>query len=222
MIFLNLSLPVIVLAADGSSPDQDAKKSLDLFPWHMPEDSILKNCYAGAGVGGMKSNSPQTNDDGSVGGDYDRDETSFANGYFFGYEFNKYFGVEAGYYNLGTSTFNAVSTGGPSWSAGPVSAEHEAEGGSLSAVVRYPLNERLSLIGTVGMFWWVSKETFVENGITTEEKESGGSATFSGGIEYDVGVKDRFVWRAEVHQFLVDESNYDITQGTFSVVYKFP
>ena len=58
--------------------------------------------------------------------------------------------------------------------------------------------------------------------MTTVEKESGSGATFSGGLEYDVGAKDRFIWRTEVHQFSVDNSSYDITQGTFSIVYKFP
>lgn len=188
----------------------------------IPKDSVLNNCYVGVGTGFMNSNSPRTNDDGSVNGSYDKDTSSFSGSAYIGYEFTDYFGVEAGYHNLGKSTFDATSTGGPSWSAGPVSADHEAEGGSFAAVVRYPLNDRLYLIGTAGMFWWVSTETFLDGGVTTVEKESGSSYTFSGGLEYDVGVKDRFVWRTEVRQFSVDESSYDITQGTFSIVYRFP
>lgn len=202
--------------------EEDRQSGLDIFPWHMPEDTIFKNCYAGVGAGGMKTNFARSNDDGSVGGDYDKDETSFSGNVFFGYEFNDHLGVEAGFHDVGKSEFNALSTGGPSWSAGPVSAEHEAEAGSLSAIVRYPINERLTIFGTAGLLWWVSKETFVDNGVTTQQKESGNSATFSGGLEYDIGVRDRFVWRSEIRQFSVDESNYDITQGTFSVVYKFP
>ena len=217
-LFLSISFAGLAQAAD----DKEEKKGLDVFPWHMPEDTIFKNCYAGVGAGGMHSNSPRTNDDGSIGGNSDQDSSSFSGSAFIGYEFNDYLGVEAGYHNLGKSKFEAVSTGGPSWSAGPVSADHEAEGGSFSAVVRYPLTERLTLIGTAGMFWWISTETFVDGGVTTVEKESGQNATFSGGLEYDVGVKDRFVWRTEVHQFVVDNSSYDITQGTFSIVYKFP
>lgn len=188
----------------------------------IPKDTFLNNCYIGVGAGGMNSNSPRTNDDGSVSGNYDKDASSFSGSAYIGYEFTDYLGVEAGYHNLGESSFEAVSTGGPSWSAGPVRADHEAEGGSFAAVVRYPLNDRLYLIGSAGMFWWVSTETFVDGGVTTVERESGSSATFSGGLEYDVGLKDRFVWRTEVRQFSVDDSSYDITQGTFSIVYRFP
>lgn len=188
----------------------------------IPKDSIFENCYIGAGTGMMASNFARTNDDGSVGGNYDSDNSALVGDFFIGYELTENLGFEAAYHHLGETEFAANSTGGPSWSAGPVRADNEVEGGSLSAVVRYPLNDRLYLIGTAGMFWWVSTERYEENGIQSTEKDSGSSYTFSGGLEYDIGVKDRFVWRTEVQQFSVDNSSYDITQGTFSIVYRFP
>lgn len=207
--------------AEIREASEDTDKGLFGLPL-IPKDSIFKNCYIGAGAGGVNSNYSRSNDDGSLGGNFDKDDSSLSGNVYFGYELTDHFGFETGYYDLGKSTFDSVSTGGTSWSAGPVSADHEAYGGSFAAVVRYPLNDRLSLIGTAGMFWWVSKETFLDGGVTTVEQESGSSATFSGGLEWDVGVKDRFVWRTEVHQFVVDDSSYDLTQYTFSVVYRFP
>ena len=227
-IFASLTATVLLLGTgiNGSQAEireasEDRDRGLFGLPL-IPKDTIFENCYVGFGSGMMTSNSPRTNDDGSLGGNYDSDNSAWTGNAFIGYEFTDHFGVEAGYHYLGKSEFSGTSSGGPSWSAGPVSAENEVEGGRFSAVIRYPLNDRLYLIGTAGMFWWISTERFSDNGVQTVEKESGSSYTFSGGLEYDVGVKDRFVWRTEVHQFSVDNSSYDITEGTFSIVYRFP
>ncbi len=207
--------------AEVREADPDNDRGLLGLPL-IPKDTIFKNFYVGSGVGMMSSNFARTNDDGSLGGNYDSDNSGIAGDVFLGYEFTDHFGVEAGYHYLGRTEMASSSTGGPSWSAGPVRAENDVEGGSFAGVVRVPVTERTTLIGTLGMFWWISKETFEDGGIQTVEKESGSSVTFSGGIEYDIGLKDRFVYRAEVHQYVVDNSDYDITEGTFSIVYKFP
>ncbi|MBP6343457.1 MAG: outer membrane beta-barrel protein [Candidatus Omnitrophica bacterium] len=226
MLVLLITVVMLLAGAKVSQAEiREASKDTDtgLFGLPLiPKDSIFENCYAGFGTGMMSSNSPRTNDDGSLGGNYSSDNSGWVGDVFFGYQFTEHLGVEAGYHYLGKSEFAGNSSGGPSWSAGAVTAEHEAEGGSFAAVVRYPLNDRLYLIGSAGMFWWISTERFEENGVQSTEKESGSTWTFSGGLEYDVGVKDRFVWRTEVRQFSVDDSSYDITQGTFGIVYRFP
>ncbi len=207
--------------AEVREASEDTDRGLFGLPL-IPKDTIFKNCYAGVGAGMMSSNFARTNDDGSLAGNYDSDNSGLAGNVFFGYEFTDNLGVEAGYHYLGRTEMAGNSSGGPSWSAGPVRAENDVEGGSFSGVVRLPITERTTLIGTLGMFWWVSTETFEDGGVKTVEKDSGSSYTFSGGLEYDVGLKDRWVWRTQVQQYVVDNSDYDITQGTFSIVYKFP
>ncbi len=212
----------VVFVGNVYAADQEKKDDNDQKGWFVPRDTKLKNFYVGFGVGPMYSNSPDTNQDGSVTG-VQKDHQGWSGKTFVGYQFNDHFAAEVGYINLGGSRFDGVSDGtGPSWSSGPVVAESEVQGENLSAVVRWPITDRLTLIGTAGIFWWESQETFIDGGHKTTEKDSGNGGTFSGGIEYDVGLKDRFVYRAEVQNFVVDDSAYDITAGVFSIVYRFP
>ena len=54
----------------------------------------------------------------------------------------RYAGVEIGYMDLGSSKFDATSSGGSSWLAGDVSAEVEGSGWTFSGLVRIPVKPR--------------------------------------------------------------------------------
>jgi hypothetical protein len=74
----------------------------------------------------------------------------------------------------------------------------------------------------LGWSWWESKETYVESGFTSEEKDSGGDAAYAIGLEFDVGLKDRFVFRFMGAQHHIDDSDYRVNSATVEIIYRFP
>jgi hypothetical protein len=188
----------------------------------IPE-SPAKGLYGGIGFGaGYNTDLKDSWDDGSLSNrDMDSDEPAYK--LFAGYQINPYVAVQGAYHDLGEYSMSATSDGtGNSWAAGSVSGEQEADGWSLSVVGRWPISERWTLFGTLGWFWWESTERYNENGFKSEDKESGSDVTFSGGLEFDHGHKDRIVYTFELGDQRVGDDNLDIITGFAGVLYRFP
>lgn len=77
---------------------------------------------------------------------FDSDSTSYR--VFGGYQFNNYFGLEAGYLDLGSFDEQVLVNG----AIVPVSAD--ADGFTFAAMGRAPVGEKLALHATVGSFFW--------------------------------------------------------------------
>lgn len=214
ILLLSLSLAVLFPVA-VSAADDDAKG------WFIPKDTVAKNFYVGARAGLNDNDFPDSNQDGSVTG-VSTDGSGTTTGLFIGYQINDHLAVEGGYRDFGKSDFNGVSSGGPSWSAGPVSALHEADGWELGVMGRWPLTDRWYALGYVGWNWWESKETFIEGTVVTTENNSGGDVAYALGLEYDIGLKDRIVYRFMGAYHAVDDSGYNINSATAEIVYRFP
>ena len=82
---------------------------------------------------------------GLVTNNFVRDERGQAYRIFGGYQFNRYWAVEAGYFDLGKFGFNATTV-----PAGSLSGQIRLNGLNLDLVATLPLSERLSLLGRVG------------------------------------------------------------------------
>lgn len=78
---------------------------------------------------------------------------------FGGYQFNRTFGVELGYFNLGRFSYATTTP------TGPVSGIHEIEGVNLDLVATFPLGERLSLLGRIGAQHANTRSTFFGAGL---------------------------------------------------------
>lgn len=189
--------------------------------WFVPKDTAAKNFYVGAKLGVDSNDFPDSNQDGSVTG-IGTDETGSGKGVFMGYQINDNVAVESGYRDFGKSDFSGTSSGGPSWAAGPVRATNEANGWELGVMGRWPLTDRWYALGFLGWQWWESKETFVEGSVVTVENNSGGDAAYALGLEYDIGLKDRIVYRFMGEHHRVDDSGYNINSGMAEIVYRFP
>jgi len=187
----------------------------------IPSNSIAKNFYGGVALGYGDSNYPGSNQDGSVTGISD-DKTDTVYALHAGYQFNDRVSVQAGYTDFGKPDFMGTSSGGPSWSAGPVSATHDADGWELGVMGRWPIAPRWYALGYLGWMWWESKETFVEASGTSVVEESGSDATYALGFEYDIGLKDRVVYRFMGSHHEVGDIGYDINTATAEIVYRFP
>lgn len=193
----------------------------DEMGWFVPANTPAKNFYGGVAIGYADIDYSDSNQDGSVTGISD-DESDAASGFYFGYQANDYVAIQGAYRDLGESDFKGTSSGGPSWDAGSVSADLEVDGWELGVLGRWPLSDRWYALGFIGMFWWESKETFVESTGVTVQKDSGSDATYALGLEYDVGKKDRVVYRFMGARHEVDDDEYDIDSASFEVIYRFP
>jgi len=187
----------------------------------IPSGTAAKNFYGGVSAGFGDNDYPGSNEDGSVTGSTgDRHDTVYD--FFVGYQVNDKVSVQAGHTDLGNSDFKGTSSGGPSWEAGPVQATLDADGWELGVMGRWPVAPRWYALGYLGWMWWESKETFVETSGTSVLKESGSDFTYALGFEYDIGLKDRIVYRFMGAHHEVGDLGYEVNSAKAEIVYRFP
>lgn len=78
---------------------------------------------------------------------------------FLGYQFNRWFGLEAGFFNLGKYHFQSTTS-----PAGVLNGEMKVQGASLDAVAALPLGDRFSLLGRVGAQYAKTRNSFNGSG----------------------------------------------------------
>jgi OOP family OmpA-OmpF porin len=92
----------------------------------------------------------------------ERDERDKAYKIFGGYQFNRYFGLEAGYFDLGRSSFRATTV-----PPGTLDGNMRFRGYNLDAVGTWPIGEQFSLIGRVGGAFARTRGSFNGTGAAT-------------------------------------------------------
>ena len=102
---------------------------------------------------------------------------------FGGYQFNKNFGAEVGYVDLGKATANGVITGVA------VSADAKVKGFEVLGVGTLPIANNFSAYGKLGFFRWdldVSATGAISGfSATVSASETGTDFTFGLGLKYD-------------------------------------
>lgn len=78
---------------------------------------------------------------------------------FLGYQFNRYFGLELGFFNLGKYHFQTTTS-----PAGVLNGEMKVQGASMDAVAALPLGDRFSLLGRVGAQYAKTRNSFNGSG----------------------------------------------------------
>src|SRR5476649_125336 len=78
---------------------------------------------------------------------------------FGGYEFNRYFALESGYFNLGRFGFRADTL-----PAGSLHGDIKIQGANFDAVGSLPIGDKFSLFARAGLNYANSKDTFVGTG----------------------------------------------------------
>ena len=145
--------------------------------------------YAGAAVGQSRAQ------DVCVGVTISCDDKDTSWKIFGGYQFNKNFGAEIGYVDLGNFTANGVITGVT------VSADASAKGWEFLGVGTLPIADNFSAYGKLGFFRWdvdVSASGAIP-GFTAaaSASDSGYDITFGLGLKYDFtkNVGARLEWQ---------------------------
>lgn len=143
-----------------------------------------KGFYAGAGVG------QSFVDEGS----YDDEDTAFS--VFGGYQFNRYFGLEAGY-----ADFGKLEPRGNG-------ADLEASSVYLTAVGTVPITDSFSAYAKAGFQRWDLDSAIPS--VVGNSDDSGTDPTYGVGVQYKF--TDHVALRGEYSRFEVEDTDLDLAQ----------
>jgi OOP family OmpA-OmpF porin len=131
---------------------------------------------------------------------------------FGGYMFNRHFGVEGAYVDLGE-----VSYSGSFGSAAVNGGKVETTGFNVAALGSYPVTEEFSVFGKIGLFIWEAEASDTTGGVPFSQKTDGTDISFGLGLNYqftrNLGV------RAEWERFKLDEADADLI--SVGIVWRF-
>jgi len=128
-----------------------------------------------------------------------------------GYQFNRNFGLELAWVDLGKASYSGTFLGLPV-TGGTV----KASGLNISAVGTLPLGSGFALFGKAGLFAWESEANDVTGGVPFSGKEDGTDLSIGVGASYDF--TKNFAIRAEWERF---KAVGDIDLLSVGIVYKF-
>lgn len=183
--------------------------------------------YLGASAGaGQWDDTVDANDDGSLSRvNEDDTDTAYRVGVGYGWE---YVGVEGGYMDLGESSFTATSSGGESWSPGRVSTTVEGDGWYMMLIGRWPIAPQWTLLGYLGAYAWETSEEYTETPVEGGETfrssgpdDSGTDALYGVGVEYDIGVEEKWTIRGDITRTEVDNDGLPVTTAAAGAYWQF-
>ena len=165
--------------------------------------------YLGVSAGRAKANVDESNIAAAVTGPgvthtiTGSDERRTGYKVFGGYQMNRYFGVEAGYFNLGKSTFTSTTT-----PAGTLNGQLRVEGLNLDLVATAPLSENFSLIGRIGAQNAKTRGTFAGSGaaLVANPTPSRRETNYKAGVGMQYAVTSSLLVRAEVERYRINDA----------------
>ncbi len=148
------------------------------------------------------------------------DEKDRAYRVFGGWQFNRYFALEAAFFDLGQFSYSATTV-----PAGSLNANFKLQGGGLDAVGTLPLGERWALLGRLGAQYAKTRNSFTATGAATvtnpTPSERAGNYKVGVGLQY--AFSPGFHLRAEADRYRMkdgfgDQANVNV----YSVSLVFP
>jgi OOP family OmpA-OmpF porin len=140
---------------------------------------------------------------------------------FGGYQYNKYLGVEAGYFDLGHFGFvaNTVPTG-------TLSGDIKVKGINLDLVGTVPITERFSAFGRVGVTYADTKGAFAGTGAVNvlDPSPSARDTNLKVGLGVQYAFTDALSVRAELERYRINDAvgnKGDIDLASIGLVYRF-
>ena len=140
---------------------------------------------------------------------------------FGGYQFNRNFGLEAGYFDLGKFSFKSTTT-----PAGTLNGQIKLQGVNLDLVGTLPLSERFSAIGRVGVQYANARDTFSGTGavsvLNPNPSKRSANYKFGGGLQYEFSPS--FLVRAEAERYRINDAvgnKGDVNMISASLVFPF-
>lgn len=148
------------------------------------------------------------------------DERHSAYKVFLGHQFNRYVGMELGYFNLGKFGFKADTT-----PAGTLQGNFRVQGANFDVVGTLPITEKFSGLARIGVQYARTRATITSTGAATvtnpspSDRES--NVKIGLGVQYEVS--PAFLLRAEVERFRISDAVGNHPQvAMYSVSMVFP
>ena len=141
------------------------------------------------------------------------------NGYklFGGYQFNRNFGVELGYFNLGKFSYDTTTA------TGPLSGKYDVEGINLDMVGTFPMSERWSALARLGAQYANTRSTFGGSGLglmtTTSPRKEESNLKVGVGLQYELS--NSLFLRGEAERYRINDAldnRGDINHFSLSLV----
>lgn len=132
---------------------------------------------------------------------FTRDTTDTGFKVFGGYQFNRNFAIEAGYFDLGKLGYSATTS-----PAGTAQAVFKLNGANLDLVGKLPLTNNLSALGRVGLASGRSRATFVTTGPVTlaDTSKRNTNGKFGLGLQYALGTT--MLVRGEIERYRMNDA----------------
>ena len=146
---------------------------------------------------------------GLTSGSVDGEDTGYK--IFGGYQFNRNFGFELSYLDLGKASYTGTGAGGPL-----TGGSAETTGWNFSGTGTLPLSPNFDLFGKLGIMMWETKSSFVIGGAPGSQKNDGNDFTYGVGVAYNF--TPNLALRAEWERFKAVD---DIDLLSVGVAFKF-
>lgn len=141
---------------------------------------------------------------------------------FGGYQFNKHFAVEGGYFNLGQFGYTATTV-----PAGTLTGKIKLQGLNLDAVGMLPLNNKFSVFGRLGLQYAQAKDNFSSSGaiaVPTNPNPSKNELNYKAGLGVQYDFNQSLGMRIEAERYRINDAvgnNGDINMYSLGLVYRF-
>ena len=140
---------------------------------------------------------------------------------FGGYQFNRHFALEGGYFDLGQFGF-AADTQPP----GTLDGEAKFKGVNLDALGILPLTEKFSAFGRAGIQYAETKTAFQGSGavLITDPSRQQKAANYKVGVGLEYALTQQLGLRAELERYRVKDAvgnQGDVDLASLGVVYRF-
>lgn len=193
-------------------------------PFAMADDSGL---YVGGNIGQSRATIDEERITNALTGagftttGFEDDNRDLGYKLFGGYQFNKYFALEAGYFDLGK--FDFTSTGVP---AGTLSGNIKIKGVNLDAVGILPITEKFSAFGRVGANYAKVEDSFVGGGSLTalNPNPTKRDTNYKLGLGLQYAFNDALAMRVEAERYRIDDAvgnDGDIDLISAGLVFRF-
>ena len=122
---------------------------------------------------------------------------------FGGYQFNRNFAIEGGYFNLGEFGYTATTV-----PAGTLTGNIKLQGVNLDALGILPFTEKFSAFARLGVNYAEAKDTFTSTGlvIVTNPNPSKRDTNYKFGVGLQYDFTEKVGMRAEVERYRIDDA----------------
>lgn len=151
---------------------------------------------------------------------YTDDEKDFGYKLYGGYQLNKYFALEGGYFNLGKFDY-AVSS-----ASGSLNNNTKVMGINFDAVAILPLRENFSAFGRIGVNYAQTKESFNTAGAisVTDANPEYEDVNYNYGVGLQYAITENIRIRLEAERYKLDDrigNSRDVDLCSIGLIYKF-